>query len=297
MIKNQTVANALQSALHGGEVSPIANRAKRRRTAHNARKPAVVLNVRPPSNPTKNRTRRIITAFAAALMLLCANAYAERTENTAHERLEVIPFCALPRSSSPDHIDNRSQCGHVKRQLRDGDCCAFAVASYADYLLWRKYGILFNENPTHITEHMNAKGTATSKGASLLACLNALIDMRTLGNSNSTIRAIGTSRDKLREEIKANLHRYGAFPCTLHTTLEWLDQYESKSLAGFRTGFITGEGKRTPIHTVLFCGYDDWGVIFQNCWGTEWGADGFGMIKWDAIDRDFICAAAITGCN
>lgn len=67
----------VENALRNCEVSPISNRTKRRRTAHNERKPAVVLNVRQPSNPTQNRTRKAVAALAAALITISSVANAD----------------------------------------------------------------------------------------------------------------------------------------------------------------------------------------------------------------------------
>ena len=307
MITNPTVANALQSALHGGEVSPVSNRANRRRTAHNARKPAVVLNVRPPSNPAKNRARKIVTAFAAALMLALAagmTAHAELFERRTYDirglncpHLEPHPVFRLPHTEAPTHIDNRGQLLTARRQIVDGECSEFAAASYAEFYLWRQFGIPHRINPFIISKHLKTKGANIENGIDIFSCLSALIDMGTV-RTNITIRIVGmlTDRGKLKfseDALKADIHKYGACLCALDATEDWLSHYVSSGRTGIRLGHITGDGKKAPGHAVVICGYDEWGVIFQNCWGTEWGENGFGIIRWDALARGFTIAAVL----
>ena len=44
----------------------------------------------------------------------------------------------------------------------------------------------------------------------------------------------------------------------------------------------------------MICGFNRDGVIFQNSWGCEWGADGFGLILWQAFYEQFLYGAVMT---
>lgn len=197
---------------------------------------------------------------------------------------------------TPDRIDNRAQCGPVKSQAKSGECAQTAISSYADFLLRRKFGRPFDTPPSRIVEHMKGNGTATDEGATLTDCLKALINSGIVSNRNTFVQCVFTFPGYVdRETIREAIGRHGAVPCSLHTTEEWELHYSNNGIKTPGQGLVRGRGKRTPAHVVILCGYDDYGVIFQNCWGKEWGFGGFGIIRWDAFDRDFIAAAVIEG--
>ncbi|MBY0573461.1 MAG: C1 family peptidase [Undibacterium sp.] len=59
------------------------------------------------------------------------------------------------------------------------------------------------------------------------------------------------------------------------------------SLDSDTTGTIRG------YHAVLAVGYDSSGLVIQNSWGTQWGANGFGKLSWQVVSQDVIEANVI----
>jgi C1A family cysteine protease len=51
----------------------------------------------------------------------------------------------------------------------------------------------------------------------------------------------------------------------------------------------------TGAHEVLATGYDQYGLIIQNSWGTTWGYKGYGRLSWRVVGNDVYQAHTIDG--
>ena len=50
-------------------------------------------------------------------------------------------------------------------------------------------------------------------------------------------------------------------------------------------------------HAVVALGYDDFGVLIQNSWGTGWGKDGFAWVSWPMIGKLTTRGISVTGAD
>src|SRR5437763_17121399 len=61
------------------------------------------------------------------------------------------------------------------------------------------------------------------------------------------------------------------------------------------TPVLTDDKGNVEYHEILAIGYDQYGVWFQNSWGTGYGNNGYGRLTWDAVGQDGYEANTIKG--
>jgi Papain family cysteine protease len=67
------------------------------------------------------------------------------------------------------------------------------------------------------------------------------------------------------------------------------------SLTATNTLDTDQSGKSRGLHEVLAVGYNSYGLLIQNQWGTGWGSGGYARLAWNVVRGDIIEAEVATG--
>ena len=203
--------------------------------------------------------------------------------------LDVLPSLAFGGTKfvAPCTVDLRDYCTRTEDQGSKPWCAAYSAAGFAENVLWRINDYPSQIDPSGIYKYAKTiDGDPHGDGTTLTAVLEALLKDGVFDRSVCSIKVIRADREK----VKYAIHKFGCCLGGFNITSEWYELNERKTA-------ITGDhGEELGGHAVLLCGYNDAGVIFQNSWGEGWGAYGYGLITWDAFDRQFMYGAVLDNC-
>jgi hypothetical protein len=120
-------------------------------------------------------------------------------------------------------------------------------------------------------------------------------------NSYSTGTGAGSTsfKDWIANELGTN-HRPVAIGLRVRQGLEDEQNLNPQfgvagSDVGNDTAILVDDQGRVEYHEVLAIGYDQYGVWFQNSWGTGYGNNGYGRLTWDAVASDVDEVSVISG--
>lgn len=215
-----------------------------------------------------------------------------------------VGFCKVPENldrmlsfsffgrkfAAPRTIDLRDYCTPTEDQGSKPWCAAYAAAQWTENIRWRKDDLDPRQNnidPTWIYQYAKSvDGDPHGDGTTLTAVLEALLSRNLFDRNVCRIRTINADRDA----VKYAVHKFGCILGGFNVTDEWYELNPSKT-------FVNGKSENYQGgHAVLICGYNPDGVLIQNSWGERWGEYGFGLIGWDAFDKQFLYGSVLTNC-
>jgi len=203
------------------------------------------------------------------------------------DNLEDVPALSLYGRNfvAPKTIDLRDYCTKTEDQGRKPMCAAYAAAQWAENVRWRITDAPEQIDPGWIYQYAKQHdGNPDGDGTTLTAVLEALLSRGIFDSKVCKIQVIRSSV----EQLKYAIHKFGCALGGFMVTPEWYELNANNTT-------ITGRDKRRiGGHAVMICGFNRDGVIFQNSWGCEWGADGFGLILWQAFYEQFLYGAVMT---
>ena len=219
------------------------------------------------------------------------------------EHEHQVGFCKVPnnldsipllKASSrkfiaPVTVDLRDYCTKTEDQGNKPWCAAYTAAQWAENILWRVNDYPENIDPTWIYEYAKSvDGDPHGDGTTLVAVLEALLNKGTFDKSICKIKVINRG-ENARQSVKYAIHKFGCILGAFNITKEWY------SLCNRDTA-VTGKRNNVSMggHAVLICGYNADGVIIQNSWGESWGEYGFGLVTWEAFDKQFLYASVLS---
>lgn len=203
--------------------------------------------------------------------------------------LEELPVLEVARTGfvAPETIDLRDYCVQTRDQMSTPWCAAYSATSFKSNIYWRKKDVpeVFDVAPIYSWAKQN-DGSPDASGTTLNAALQALIEDGSFSKDMCKVKVLRTVR-----QIKYAIHKFGCCLVGLDVTTEWTKCYNGKSTISGKTGHENMGG-----HAVLACGYNRDGLIIQNSWGEHWGAYGFALVTWEALEREFLYGAVIDNC-
>lgn len=202
--------------------------------------------------------------------------------------LDEWPVFALKKGQrliSPCTIDLRDWDLPPKDQGDTSMCAAYAAASYAENILWRK-----SSRPTQIEPEWIYKcaksldGMPDADGTSLIAVLEALLVGGIFGKEYCEVKTL-----KSVANLKYAVHKYGTCLVGMAITKEYYDCTSPKRHT------ICGKGNQTPLggHAMQCVGFNRDGVICRNSWGADYAYDGNIIIAWPQFEEQFVYGATL----
>lgn len=204
---------------------------------------------------------------------------------TIPSNIDELPRLSLAegqRLVSPNKIDLRSWNLAPKDQKSSPRCAAFAAASYAENILWRKNSFPQTIDPTWIYEDAKKiDGNPNSPGTNLVAVLQAMLNRGMFNPDYCKIKILRTI-----DQVKLAIHKYGTCLIGVMVTGEYYMCNRNKHS-------VCGEGAQGFLggHALQCVGLQPDGLICRNSWGERFGYDGNFIIAWNQLERQFIYGA------
>jgi len=98
----------------------------------------------------------------------------------------------------------------------------------------------------------------------------------------------GRGGDALVSALKSAISNYQPVAILFPVRPGFQQLAPGNSVDNDTTGTISG------YHEVLALGYDSDGLVIQNHWGTEWGAQGFATLSWNVVKNDISEAETVS---
>jgi hypothetical protein len=205
------------------------------------------------------------------------------------EDLDVLPtFSAgINEFVAPKSLPLMDYCLPTDDQGCNPWCAAYAAAGFAESILWRLRNYPEQMPPKWIYDYAKTiDGDPNGSGTSLVATLKALLWKGIFDEKVCSVKVIRTV-----EQLKFAIHKFGCCPVGFNISREWYRCNENKAS-------ICGEGDASLIggHAVLACGFMPDGLYIHNSWGESWGKDGFAIVSWEEVERQFIYGAVLNNC-
>lgn len=210
---------------------------------------------------------------------------AQRLKFSLKTKGEEIPIDGI---INPLSIDNRPLCSMTQNQGDTPYCAAYSAANYAEAIIWKKTGKIYDINPEQI--YAGAKqidGIINDDGTFIETALQSAFKLGCFDLQNCKImKLVNTHDDEFIEKIKFAIHKYDLL------LGGWMisDTYYDIDKNNF---YLDKIGKNVGGHCMVICGYDQSGIYIQNSWGVDFGANGFFIESWDTFKKDFIYAGFI----
>lgn len=201
--------------------------------------------------------------------------------------IDTLPTLALRKGQvliSPATIDLRDWDLQPKDQGSTPRCAAFAAASYAENLLWRRDSSPTEVKPDWIyTAAKHLDGDANAAGTTLTAVLQALLNRGVFDKEYCKIKVLRTV-----EQVRFAIHKYGTCLIGVMVTREYYKCNRNKHS-------VCGEGDQTSLggHAMQCVGFDRNGLYCRNSWGADYGYDGNIVIAWPQFEKQFVYGATL----
>ena len=207
------------------------------------------------------------------------------------DNIEEIP--SLKASSdkfiAPATVDLRDYCTRTEDQGSKPWCAAYTAAQWCENIKWRLNDYPEDIDPTWIYEYAKSiDGDPYGDGTTLVALLKALLNKKLFDSNICKIKIINRGSTS-KNNVKFAVHKFGCILGAFNITEEWYNARNGNTSVKSQQVYNSVGG-----HAVLICGYNRDGVIIQNSWGVNWGAYGFGLITWNAFERQFLYAAVLS---
>lgn len=185
---------------------------------------------------------------------------------------------------NPLKIDNRQLASVTDQQGTTPHCAAYSICNLCEAIIWKRTGKLINLNADQVYAHAKLiDGDEDQEGTYLECAIKAAMKLGGF-QSQIDIGMMDNDRtDRTVEKIKYLIHKYDFIHCGFQIKSNW-------SECNMENPIIDNTGYNMGGHAVLVVGYDQDGVYIQNSWGKEWGASGFGILKWNDFKQSLIYA-------
>lgn len=188
---------------------------------------------------------------------------------------------------APKSLPFMDLCLPTDDQGRNPWCAAYAAAGFAESVLWRKRNYPEQISPDWIYRYAKTvDGNPDDDGTSLVATIKALLAKGLFDANVCKIKVVKTV-----QQLKFAIFKFGCCPIGLNISREWYACNKDKSS-------IYGQGDTTLVggHAVLACGYLQDGLLIHNSWSEKWGKDGFAIVSWEELKRQFIYGVVLNNC-
>ena len=174
----------------------------------------------------------------------------------------------------------------AKDQGKKPWCAGYAAASYLENILWRRDDVPQKVDPTWIYQWAKQHdGMPNADGTSLTAVLDALTAYKFFPADVCPVKVLRTI-----EQVKYALHKYGCCLLGLNISKEWYSCNSKKTAIYGQKGC---DNSLIGGHAVAAGGMDENGIQLLNSWGEPWGRDGFFIISWKELSREFAYASVL----
>lgn len=191
---------------------------------------------------------------------------------------------------NPLKIDNRQLCAPTDDQGVENSCAAFSIANICESIIWKKTGKLVNldahqiyAKSKEIDGHKNDDGTWLEYAIKAAFILGG-IDVKDLNieflYNDGTAQTI--------EMLKFLIHKYDFVHAGFNISSGW-------QICNNENYYINCSGQPLGGHAIVIPAYFPDSVCIQNSWSRSWGAQGFGLLKWEDFLKTFMYACVING--
>lgn len=218
------------------------------------------------------------------------NPFGLRIPSKLHPRQR---FAVADTFQAPKVLLLDGYCTPAENQGATPQCAAYAAASFAENVLWRKRGFHKDIDPAPLYKYAKTiDGEPDGEGTYLECALKALLALGTFDKKTCAVKTFGSSWYGIGgasglPEVKYAVHRYGACLAGFNITDEWFNPHNAVIRGDVHREFQGG-------HAVLVCGYDEHGVLIMNSWGADYGRDGKVFISNRAFEKQFMYGAVLT---
>lgn len=194
-------------------------------------------------------------------------------------------LAASGKFMAPSRVDCRDYMTPTEDQGSKPWCAAYAVANWAESMLWRRDDTFEQIKPDWIYAYAKEHdGMPDVEGTTLTAALESLRGS-VFDRDVCKVKVVKPSR----LSFKYALHKFGAIVAGFNVSETWYGCTRDNPV-------ISSVGKESlGGHAVICCGYGKDGVYVQNSWGARgWGQYGFGQINWDVFDAQVSYGAVLS---
>ncbi len=191
---------------------------------------------------------------------------------------------------NPLKIDNRQLASVTDNQGQTPHCAAYSICNWAEALLWKRTGKLFNLNADQVyAKAKTLDGSPDSEGTWLEYAIKAAMQLGGFETKDMKIKFLQNDGDDTTvEKAKFLLHKYDFLHAGFVIDDGWYKPTNSNP--------VIQQGRNScGGHAVLLCGYDQQGVYVQNSWSTSWGAKGFAILPWSMFKEQLMYCCYWTG--
>lgn len=193
---------------------------------------------------------------------------------------------------NPLKVDNRQIASVTDQQGDTPHCAAYSICNLCEAIIWKRTGRLINLNADQVYAHAKMMdGAKYQDGTYLEYAIKAAMKLGGFVNPDQlkTGFLYNNRQPNLREMVKYLLHKYDILHMGFAIDTGWYS-------CNIKDPYIKRTGISCGGHAVLAVGYDQEGVYIQNSWGKEWAANGFGILKWEYFDQEFMYACYVQNC-
>lgn len=198
-------------------------------------------------------------------------------------RLPVLS--ASRKFFAPARVDCRDYMTPTEDQGDKPWCAAYAVANWAESMLWRRDDTFDQIKPEWIYAYAKEHdGMPDIEGTTLTAALEALRGS-VFDRDVCKVKVVKPNR----LAFKYAIHKFGAIVAGFNVSEKWYECTKDNCV-------ISELGQENyGGHAVIVCGYDWDGVYIQNSWGAkDWGNYGFAKIVWDVFEKQVVYGAVLS---
>lgn len=188
---------------------------------------------------------------------------------------------------SPLKIDNRQLMAPTDNQKDSPHCAGYSATTLAESIYWKRTGILkqFDSHQVYAFAKM-LDNQLLMDGTYLETSLQSAIKLCAFENSSAI--QVKTFFNNHTPDVlamtKRIIHKYDFMQAGFNIDEGWYNINQNNF-------YIEPYGRTLGGHAVNICGYDEEGVYVQNQWGTEWGSNGFAIMKWPTYLRELMYCA------
>ena len=203
--------------------------------------------------------------------------------------------CALMAKSTtglilPSWVDNRDIGSKTKDQGVLPQCAAYTAASFAEHILRQRDGIVYNFDTQKIYDRAKELDGDKEDGTTLDHALQGFLETNPGYFPEDAYIYMIQPLAGYTNELKRLIVKYGCCMLGLAITDGW---YHADV---FSKGWIPSGVYTEGGHAVLAVGYNKNGVIIKNSWSTEWGEQGFAVLSWEDLGKQFIYGCTLIRC-
>ena len=200
-----------------------------------------------------------------------------------YPRKLAAPLRAVKKFIAPAEVQSRGLCTRTEDQGSTSQCAAYSATQFAESINWSNKHYWDEIDPAKIyARAKETDGDPDGDGTTLNDALEAILYYKYIDPTDCKVVNVNYNN------LKFALHSYGRIVGGFNITEDW---YAPKQ------GVIsTTTGGSLGGHAVFVVGYNRDGIFIQNSWGESWGKNGFALVSWDVVKKQYIYGAVIKGC-